>query len=216
MRRFVTVLAAVLICSFCLADDIKAVMDDMKRAYKDVKTAKVTMEMKIPAFDGDDQDFPPIEFEVSLRATGLERMSVKAGDEDPFVSISDGDKVIWTSKGTPDDSDKSDDDDDDSDWWPTDFFFDIDNVIATDKDGAFDGTSLDVHDESWNDKNWTVVQETYSEQSIVRRFYIDPKTHLVWRITDSGTDDDKVQVEYEVKSIELNPKLEDDLFKPPL
>lgn len=204
--------------SLSLGDDVKKALDDMRTAYKAVKSATLKLQLTVP----EDSDDPGsvLKFDYNFSSPDKERATFFVpGDSDGFTVISEGDKVLWSSKPMDDDKDSDDKDDADADdpegtGFPTQFFSDPDAFLMT-ADGEFGGTDLDVHDEKWNDKEWTVIQETFSKDQTIRRFYIDPKTHLVWRVTDSDTADDKIQSDFQVMSLEINPKLDDTLFEPP-
>ena len=227
MRRIIAFLALALTCGLCPADDIKPLLKDMAKAYKALKSAHVTMDLNM-IDDEDDSDSMKIKFDLLFIAPNKQRMEVTDGEQDGAVVLMEGNKIVWykansddTGKAieeAKDDQDaKPSDDENDNDSSPpvTGMFEDPEKRLSTDKGGAFSGTDLSSYNATWDDKQWTVIQETFAKQGVIRRYYIDPKTHFVWRVTDSDTDADKVFIDCTIRTFEADAKVDPELFKVP-
>jgi outer membrane lipoprotein-sorting protein len=228
MRRILPILVVLLACSFCHADDVKQVIADMKKAYSEAKSAKVKLEMTLPFL----QEISPgsedygLRVEMNYIAPAKVHVSMKSEEDDGEDMILENGKVIWSKSGDHEEDEGSSDEEEDvdpedysDDGGPHlmfgDFFFQAETLFSTDAKGAFGGSDLDAHSERWNDKQWTVIQETFSKQGIIRRFYVDPETFLIWRVTDSDIDEDKIMADFTVTSMDLNVEIDPELVKPP-
>lgn len=68
-------------------------------------------------------------------------------------------------------------------------------------------------DEKWNDKLWTVLQETANGQGVFVSYYIDPKTYLIWRTTTSDIHTRAIFSQTEVLNLDTKAKVDESLFK---
>jgi len=61
-------------------------------------------------------------------------------------------------------------------------FFDWDQQLSTAGGRNMSGSTFKILlNQTWKGKKWTVLQETAAAQKVVCRYFIDPKTFLIWR-----------------------------------
>ncbi len=66
--------------------------------------------------------------------------------------------------------------------------------------------------ESWNGKSWIVLEETAPQQQVGVRYFIDPRTYLIWRCDVKNLSTKKQTVRTEVTKLVLHPKLDPKIF----
>jgi outer membrane lipoprotein-sorting protein len=95
-------------------------------------------------------------------------------------------------------------------------FFDWKRQLST-ENGAFMEKSKFkvVPSESWNDKSWIVLEETAHGQGLFVRYFVDPKTYLIWRCDVRRLGSKEPVMETEVREMILNRKLDPKLFAAP-
>jgi hypothetical protein len=69
--------------------------------------------------------------------------------------------------------------------------------------------------ENWNGRSWMVLEETAHGQSVFARYFIDPKTHFIWRCDVKTLKERKTFMDVQIVRMTLNPKLGPDTFKAP-
>lgn len=69
--------------------------------------------------------------------------------------------------------------------------------------------------QKWNGKNWIVLEETAPEVNVGVRYFIDPRTYLIWRCDVKSLSTKKETVRTEVTKLVLHPKLNPAIFSPP-
>ncbi|HEY0866817.1 MAG TPA: hypothetical protein VGE01_05550 [Fimbriimonas sp.] len=70
-----------------------------------------------------------------------------------------------------------------------------------------------VEDVEWNGKKWTTLEESAKEAKVFVRYYIDPKTHLIWRTEVKNLDTMAPMEDVQVTQLETGVEIEEDEFK---
>lgn len=85
--------------------------------------------------------------------------------------------------------------------------------LSTDDEGNMKGNALKVlKEQKWNDKVWTVLEETAKEQEVFVRYWIDPKTHLIWRTEVFDVEGKEKAMECVVNKFDTEVTFDDSLF----
>lgn len=58
--------------------------------------------------------------------------------------------------------------------------------------------------QTWNGKDWTVLEETAAKEKVVCNYYIDPKTDIIWRTTVKAMPGGNKASEMDCRITELN------------
>ena len=66
--------------------------------------------------------------------------------------------------------------------------------------------------EPWNGKNWIVLEETAPQVNVGVRYFIDPRTYLIWRCDVTNLATKKQAARTEVTKLVLHPKLDPSIF----
>jgi len=66
--------------------------------------------------------------------------------------------------------------------------------------------------ESWNGKSWIVLEETAPEVNVGVRYFIDPRTYLIWRCDVKSLSAKTQTARTEVTKLVLHPKLDPNIF----
>jgi len=72
-----------------------------------------------------------------------------------------------------------------------------------------------IPSESWNKKNWIVLEETATFMNLKVRYFIDPKSYFIWRCDVSQISQKRQVIHTEVTKLEIGPKLDASVFKAP-
>ena len=93
-------------------------------------------------------------------------------------------------------------------------FWDYARQLSTGEKGNMHDSQLKiVKKESWNGKSWVVLEETAPKSRVFVRYFIDPKTNLMWRTVVMDIDKKETQFDVQLKDLTLGVKLNDKLFK---
>jgi outer membrane lipoprotein-sorting protein len=220
-RKGLAVACFLLLTSMALAADqqVETLLSHMRDAYKAVKSATCTTTATIwGATESGDQ---PVEYQTDLayKSPNLMRIILKGGPIDGHLTImSDGTSItVTTSQGTrtlgP---------------YKVDTinravpvlnlesicFWDWETQLstATGKNMA-NSTFKIVKDEEWEGKHWLVLEETAAKDKVFCRYFIDPKTYLIWRTKVSDLETKKTQFDAKVTSMNSKANLGDEMFK---
>ena len=68
--------------------------------------------------------------------------------------------------------------------------------------------------EQWNGKSWIVLEETAPEVNVGVRYFIDPRTYLIWRCDVKSLSQKTQTARTEVTKLELHVKLDPSIFSP--
>lgn len=72
-----------------------------------------------------------------------------------------------------------------------------------------------VLSEEWSGRSWIVLEETAHGQNVYVRYFVDPKTYLIWKCDVKSIDKKKSIMTTEVQKLLLNPKLDSKIFAAP-
>jgi outer membrane lipoprotein-sorting protein len=84
---------------------------------------------------------------------------------------------------------------------------------SIDRGGGMEGSRLSlVQNEMWNGKKWDVLEERNAPEDVLDRYFIDPSTHLIWRVLDESLTSGKVYTETHITSLALGEAISPDKF----
>lgn len=94
--------------------------------------------------------------------------------------------------------------------------FDWKRQLSTDAGANMNESKLKVSTgEEWNGKKWTVLDETAENVGVSVRYFIDPKTYLIWRCDVTALQIGQVVLKTEVKNVRLGVKHAASVFEAP-
>lgn len=94
--------------------------------------------------------------------------------------------------------------------------FDWKRQLSTGKGGNMAKSQLRViPNQSWNGKQWTILEETAPEARLKVSYYVDPKTNLIWRSVIVGIKGNKVSEDARLVNLKLNGKIDPKVFSAP-
>jgi len=195
--------------------EVEKLLSEMRDAYKNVKTAsydvstnvypgsekknfKVTMQYKSPEmFKGVVKDGSP-KGDVTVTRND-KRIRIVVGSEEPVVADYDPEQFPLSPVTNLESM----------------CFWDWKRQLSTDEGANMHDSELSItNDVSWNDKKWTVLEETARAQEVFVKYYIDPKTHLIWQTVVSKLDDKtSILQEAEITRLDLDKDIDDSEFK---
>lgn len=196
--------------------DVEEQLSKMRDAYKAVKAAKFTSESVLhiegEKVTGTIDTVYKSENKVTMRATNL------FGMEGVIKVISNGKKI---SVSTPEE--KVDDDfsiEAMGQAMPVNLevmcFWDWKRQLSTEKGANMEFSEFKLlKDQSWNDKKWTVLEETAKGQGVFAKYWIDPKTHFIWRTEISDLESKEKVMDCTLKSLEVDIEVADSTFDIP-
>jgi len=95
-------------------------------------------------------------------------------------------------------------------------FFDWDRQLSTGPGKNMAQSTFKIMpNQDWNGKKWTVLEETAKTQKVVCKYFIDPKTSLIWRTTVKAMPGGpkNAEMDCQISKMSLNPKVDDSTFK---
>ncbi len=219
MRRLPLVFA--LATSSCLAisadKEVEDLLKAMRVAYQSVATAKLSTETDL-AQGGNKMR---MKIELQFARPNKLRAKVTSGDESPVTIVSTGTQIIAKEGGAEARSrSMAYDLDRLGQMLPANLetlnFFDWKRQLSTAEGGNMKTSTFKiVKGESWNGKTWTVLEETAPTQGVFVRYWIDPKTNLMWRTLAKRTNSKEPFMDARLLSLELGVKLPPDVFAVP-
>lgn len=101
-------------------------------------------------------------------------------------------------------------------------FYDWERQLSTGQ--LSNGEDANMHDsklsirrnEKWNGKTWLVLEESAPQVGVYVEYYIDPKTHLVWRTVQMSIDKEFTRGDFILKSLKRGAKISDKRFQKPI
>lgn len=219
MRRVVCA-ALILIPMLGVAADknVEKLLKQMRDAYSHVKTVKFTAESVVEAQDQTLTLTSDLSFKAPGKVNG--KISGFPGDAEVKVLtvISDGQNisVLGTSTPTPKAAYSTDEL---SARFPfanleTICFWDWQKQLSTSKGNNMERSELKIlPEEELFGRKFLVLQEKASKDNVLVRYWVDPKTHLIWRTLVKTLDTDKTVDDSKIVSLETDVTLEDKLFK---
>lgn len=212
------ILAASLAMSAAAGDkEVEDLLAKMRKAYKDVKTATFSLESTLLAGNGD--------IVVTLKG-GFKSPNKMYGDIEiddvKLKFISDGKRIYRI--------DTFNDEIMDLPYSPEQMqvtirsanlelinFYDWERQLSTEKDHNMYESKLSIRqNEEWNGKKWTVLEESAPTVGVYVEYFIDPKTHLIWRTLQMDLDKDIIRGDYVLKELKIGVKIDDQKFKKPI
>ena len=206
------------LAAFSVAADkeVEDLLKSMRDTYKGVKAAKIVTKSTIetPMGKGD------VTTDLSFMAGNKIYAVIKGipGVEKDIIVRSDGKKI--KSEGTPAGDNEVDWSIDNLQGLPVNLetlnFWDWERQLSTSDGGNMKTSTFKiVKDEEWDGKKWTVLEETAgaAQNSVFVRYFIDPKTNFMWRTVVTEIGNSEPTQDIKVTSLELDPKLDESLFK---
>ena len=219
MKKFViTILAASLAMSAVAADkEVEDLLTKMRKAYKEVKTATFTLESTLLSGNGD----IVVTLKGGFKAPNKMYADIKSA-EFKMKFISDG-KTIFLI-------DSANDEVSDIPYSDSNMgralsvanlelinFYEWKKQLSTEKDHNMHDSKLSIRqNEEWNGKKWTVLEESAPQAGVYVEYYIDPKTHLIWRTVQMTLDKEFIRGDYVLKQLKIGVKIDDKRFKKPV
>ncbi len=80
-------------------------------------------------------------------------------------------------------------------------FYDAFRQLSTADDGFMGGSTLEISEKEWNGRAWTVLEETAGSLKI--DYYVDPKTHLIWRTVQMDASSGEIRYDGYLTSVEF-------------
>ena len=96
-------------------------------------------------------------------------------------------------------------------------FYDWERQLSTTEGANMHDSTLSIRrNEKWNGKSWLVLEEAAPKVDVYVEYYIDAKTHLVWRTVQMSLDKEFTRGEFILKSLKLGAKISDKRFQKPI
>lgn len=196
--------------------DVEALLAKMRDAYKGVKTAKFTATTYIQGPFGQQGVTGQFSYSTPNKIHALVMGLPAAGGND-VVLTSDG--KMMQAEGLEGRSGKRPFDEQAIvEALPFNLetlnFWDYPRQLSTAEKGNMHDSQLKiVKKETWNGRDWLVLEETAPKSNVFCRYFIDPKTNLMWRTVVMDLSKKTVQFDVRLTKLELGAKLADSLFK---
>lgn len=94
-------------------------------------------------------------------------------------------------------------------------FWDYAKQLSTQAGGNMSRSTFALKKETWNGKAWTVLEETAKGQNAFVRYYIDPKSSLIWRTVYMTLSTRAVRQDASILKLELDKPLDAKAFEVP-
>ncbi len=92
--------------------------------------------------------------------------------------------------------------------------FNAKTELSASAGGGMEGSRLSlIKNEDWNGKKWDVLEERSKPDDVFDRYFIDPQTHLIWRVIDASLTSGKVYTETKVQSMTLGEPISAEKFQ---
>lgn len=194
-------------------EEVEKLLGAMRDAYKAVNTAKFTT---VTTMNIEEKDVSTT-FEATYKAADKLYLWTDNmfGMEGKIKLICDGKTISVT---TPSDKDETPFSLEElSSAMPLNLesmcFWDWKRQLSTGDDGNMKKSTFKLSkDQDWNEKKWTVLEETANEQGVFVKYWIDAKTNFIWK-TDVFEIETKAKVmTCEIKKLETGLTVADSLF----
>lgn len=190
--------------------DAKTLVKKVHDAYAAVKSARVTMEAT--GYAGDGKTGVTLLYAAPKKLKATVKGFAEGGGQTTFTTT--GGTVAITD---PDGKQAKQEIDFDQLQLPCNLetmsFWDYQKQLSTDKGGNMETSVLKVVEkEKWNDKEWIVLEEDAPAQKVSVRYFIDPKTYLIWRTVTTPYSGEQT-FESWITKLELDVKVDDKEFK---
>lgn len=201
--------------SFALAADeeVEKLLASMRKAYSGAKTAKFTVQTVMKAEDKD----LSVTFEGTFKGPNKLYLYTDSmfGIDGKVKLVCDGKTISIT---TPEDKDEAPFTIENlSSAMPLNLeslcFWDYKRQLSTEADGNMHESSHKIlTDQEWNDKKWTILEETANEQKVFVKYWIDPKTSFIWKTEVFDLESKEKVMTCEIKKLEVGLEVEDSVF----
>lgn len=199
--------------------EVEDLLSHMRDAYKAVQAATFTVTATIQDTDSDQK---PIELkptsEFAFKKPNLVRAFIKgiAGTQTITV-IGNGKTINVNVPGTGSLPEEEFTDENYAKYVPSNLetlcFWEWEKQLSTTAGNNMEHSTFNiVKDEVWNDKHWIVLEETAAKNNDFVRYFIDPKTYLIWRTNAKNLDTKKDREDFKVTKMDTNAKLDDSMF----
>jgi hypothetical protein len=198
--------------------NVETLLAHMRNAYESIKAATYTTESTTyNAEGGKDTYNAEFAFKKPLMIRGM----LKGGQlgAHTLTSITDGETITVSSTAGPGQNGEKFTLDGFEKYVPVTnlesiSFFDWDRQLSTAQGKNMANSTFHlVPHESWNGKDWIVLEETAKKDGLFVRYFIDPKSFLIWRTNVKKLDDKKDQLDAWLTKLDTNAQLDDALFK---
>ena len=193
----------------------EALLEKMRNAYKNIKSARVSVDFERRGKGTKVNMKSECSFlapsSVRATATGLERLPASG-----YLLVTDGKKIhLEGLAGGPVTKN----------YRLRDMVMDMPQVnlevlclwdwgrqLSRTRGGGFRGSALSVHDEDWNGKTYTVLEETIRRQSIRILYFTDPASGLIWHVEVFDLEAKVPFIVTSITKLELNVPIDKSLF----
>src|ERR1700722_6712831 len=185
--------AAFACASFAADKQVEELLSHMRTAYKSVKA--VTFQSTVKQWSKEFPEGIVLDVDMAYKSPNLMRAIIKNSQlpGGSFTVISDGENITMSINGStkPYTMDTVEQE------IPSNLesicFWDWDRQLSTDTGKNMASSTFRIEkDANWDGKKWTILEETAKKDNEFCRYYIDPKTFLIWRThvtnLDSGSD----------------------------
>lgn len=194
--------------------EVEKLLSNMRQAYQSAQTASVVSK-STTEIDGKEETFA---VRMDYAKPNLLRMVFTFRGQEA-TKISDGKKVyMMVGGGRPHEQKLSLDSlgGDAPINLETMAFFDWKRQLSTSSGANMEKSKFKiVLSEEWNGRSWIVLEETAHGQNVFVRYFIDPKTFLIWKCDVKSLDKKESIMTTEVQKLLLNPKLNPKIFTAP-
>lgn len=209
--------AALLILAGCASaadQQVEGLLAHMRDAYKTVKSATYNTTTTVYGPDGSQEytcDFAykrPNMIRVIIKGAQLHGQAVTEISNGTDITISTPEGAMPPQKFSDDTIEKG---------LPANLeslcFWDWDRQLSTTagKNMAQSTFKL-IRDEEWNGKHWMVLEETAKKDNVLCRYFIDPKTYLIWRTRVKDLSTGKDQLDSQITRLNPDADLTDSMF----
>lgn len=213
--------AALLLSSTAISAPIQLKPDEllakMREAYKAVKTAKLTTKANVKARGQSLTLSTDVTFKSPNMVYGKITGFPAAAPIKQLVVISDGSNISVLGAPGPVPKAKFSTDDLSARFsfanLETICFWDYDKQLSQRKGDNMEHSELSVlPEEEMDGRKFLVLQEKATEDKLLVRYWVDPKTYFIWRTQSKRTDSDAVVNDAKITKLEIDPKVDDKIF----
>ena len=186
-------------------------------AYKNLRTAQARYVTTTPGIKGSEDVSLVCNF--AFQGPNTVSMKLTSDDQEVLTCIAKGKQTLYMhvmDGGTinmPDQTPKDTKPD------PATFTADLGHLLFSPDEltasSEFSGKNARIYPLDWNGKDWTVIERLSVVSGRIRRDYIDPQTHLIWRITETDPKTGKLYGDSEMQDLKINIDLYPKLFEKP-
>jgi|CXWL01.1.fsa_nt_gi outer membrane lipoprotein-sorting protein len=199
--------------AFAADEEVEKLLSAMRGAYKDAKSAKLTLKSTM-LFE--EKEASTV-FEATFKGPDKLYMYTDSmfGADGKFKVICDGKTIIVSSPEGKEELPYSIEEL--SGVGPVNLetlcFWDFKRQLNTGDDGNMRKSEFKISlDQDWNEKKWTILEETANEQGVLVKYWIEPKTHFIWKTEVADLATKTKFMTCEIQKMEIGLEVEDSLF----